>query len=144
MMSSMSPGSPGVKASAAKWSAAAVLAVAAGALLWLAASGAAEDGPSGASGAAGSNGVLIVTGPAVTGAPGLYLVDTRSQTMCVYQWVQARNKPQGMMELRLMAARNYGFDLQLDDYNNDKETSPGEVRKLVEQQRRLRSSTQPN
>jgi hypothetical protein len=140
MMSSLSPDGPGAKASAAKWSVAAGLAVAACALLWQVAGGAAQDART----PAPSSGVMIVTGPAGGGAPGVYLVDTKNSTMCVYQWVQSRNKPQGMMELRLMAARNYGFDLQLDDYNNDKETSPGEVKKLVEQQRRMGSSTQPN
>jgi hypothetical protein len=43
-----------------------------------------------------------------------------------------------------MAARYYGFDLQLEDYNNEPNMTPADVRRLVEQQRRLSASTQPN
>jgi hypothetical protein len=134
---------PGPRASAARWSVAAALAVAAGGLFWLAGAGDAQDARTNSASSAGS-GVLMVAGQVTGGSYGLYLVDTKSSTICVYEWVQAKNKPQGMAELRLLAARNYAFDLQLDDYNNEKQTSPGEIRKLVEQQRRLNSATQPN
>jgi hypothetical protein len=121
---------------AAKWSVAAALAVTAAALLWLSGASAADDPHTGV--AASSNGVLLVAGQVASDSYGLYLVDTQSHTICVYQWVPANRK------MRLIAARNYGFDLQLDDYNNEKETSPAEIRKLVEQQRRLGGTTRPN
>jgi hypothetical protein len=124
-------------ASAAKWCVAAALAVAAGALLWFAGAGAAQDARPAAGSAEGQS-VLLVAGQVTSDSYGLYLVDTRSRTMCVYQWQPASRK------MRLMSARFYGYDLQLDDYNNEKETAPAEIRKLVEQQRRLGASTQPN
>ena len=137
----MSPGGPGPKALAAKWSAAALLALAAGVLLWMGGSGAAQDSvpaPGAKAASAGGGNLLVVAGQVTRDSYGLYLVDTKSTTMAIYQWVPSSSK------LRLMAARNYGFDLQLDDYNNETDTKPAEIRKLVEQQRRMSSSTQPN
>jgi hypothetical protein len=46
--------------------------------------------------------------------------------------------------MRLMSARHYGFDLQLEDYNNEQDTSPAAIRTLVEKQRRLGAATQPD
>jgi hypothetical protein len=128
---------PGPAASAAKWSLAVALAAAAGALLWLAGAGAAQDARASAASAEGSN-VVIVAGQVTGDSYGLYLVDTRSRTMCVYQWQPNTRK------LGLLAARYYGFDLQLDDYNNEPNMAPSNVRMLVEKQRRLSAATQPN
>jgi uncharacterized protein (TIGR00251 family) len=83
-------------------------------------------------------GILVVAGQVTSDSYGLYLVDTKSTTMAVYQWVPRTGK------LRLMAARYYGFDLQLNDYNNEKETSPSEIQGLVKQQRPIGAATQPN
>ena len=133
----MGPVSPGRKALAAKWSLAAALAVAAGTLFWFAGSGGADDARAGSSAGPGG-GLLVVAGQVTSDSYGLYLVDTKNSTMCVYQWIPQTRK------LRLMAARNYGFDLQLDDYNNEKETSPAEIKRLVEQQRRMDGNTRSN
>ncbi len=64
---------------------------------------------------------------------GLYLVNTRSGTMALYEW-----QPKGR-KLRLLAARNYTFDLQLDNFNT--EPAPQEIKKLVEENRRLGSES---
>jgi len=66
---------------------------------------------------------------------GIFLVDSASGTMAVYEWVPDR--AQGR-KLHLVAARNFTFDLQLDDYNNS-EPLPRDVRALVQQQHRLGS-----
>ena len=127
---------PGRMLPAAKWSVAGALAVSAAGLLWLAGASAA-DSDLHAAPASSAGGVLLVAGQVTSDSYGLYLVDTQSRTICVYQWIPATRK------MRLMAARNYGFDLQLDDYNNEKDTSPAEIRKLVEQQRRLGAPAMP-
>ena len=56
-------------------------------------------------------------------------MDLEYGTICVYEWVPQTRK------LRLMAARTYLFDRQLDEYNT--ELSPKEIKKLVAQQQRL-------
>ena len=134
---------PGRKALAAKWSAAALLALAAGVLLWLVGSGAAQEGGPAAPGAAraassAGGGILVVAGQVTSDSYGLYLVDYQSSTICVYEYLP------GDRRLRLMAARNYGYDLQLEDYNNEQDTAPARIRELVRQQRPIGAATQPN
>lgn len=73
--------------------------------------------------------VLVMTGQISPDTFGCYLVDTTSGTMCLYEWVP------GTRQLRLMSARNYTFDLKLDEYNTT--PSPGEIKKLVSTSRRL-------
>jgi hypothetical protein len=80
----------------------------------------------------GGGDVLVVGGQITKDSYGLYLVDTKRQALCVYQWLP------GTRKLRLMAARNFNYDVQLDQYNADKPT-PGEVKSLVEQNKRLGS-----
>ncbi len=78
----------------------------------------------------GGGDVLVVGGQITKDSYGLYLVDTRKQALAVYQWLP------GSRKLRLMAARTFKFDVQLDEYNADKPT-PSEVKLLVEQSKRL-------
>ena len=78
--------------------------------------------------AAPSN-VMAVTGQITRDSYGIYLVDLNNQTLCVYQYVSPQKK------LRLLAARTFAFDSQLDDYNT--EPSPREIRALVRQHPRL-------
>lgn len=77
--------------------------------------------------------IFAVAGEVTQGVYGLYLVDQENGTIGMYQWVPATRK------FRLMAARNYRFDLQLDEYNT--EPSPREIQNLVIQHRRLESAT---
>lgn len=79
--------------------------------------------------------LLAVAGQITSDTYGIYLLDRTSGTMCVYQWLPSARK------LRLMAARNYTFDLQLDEYNT--EPLPRDIKKLVEQHRRLGGTTPP-
>jgi len=78
----------------------------------------------------GGGDVLVVGGQITKDSYGLYLVDVKRQALSVYQWLPASRK------LRLMAARTFKYDVQLDDYNADKPT-PSEVKRLVEQNKRL-------
>ena len=78
----------------------------------------------------GGNDMLVVGGQITKDSYGLYLVDMKKQSLCVYQWLPSTRK------LRLMAARTFKFDVQLDEYNADKPT-PSDVKRLVEQNKRL-------
>jgi len=75
-------------------------------------------------GAAGKDEVFVVAGQVTSDTYGLYLVDVAKRRICVYQWLP------GTRKLRLMAVRNYTFDLRLDEYNTEK--LPREIKKLVE------------
>ena len=78
-------------------------------------------------------GVMAVAGQVTRDGYGLYLLDLRNQTIAVYQYVpNART-------LRLLAARNFAFDVQLDEFNT--EPSPRDIRDLVESARRLTDET---
>jgi len=78
----------------------------------------------------GGGDTLVVGGQITKDSYGLYLVDTKRQALCIYQWLP------GTRKLRLMAARTYKFDVQLDEYNADKPL-PCQVKRLVEQNKRL-------
>jgi hypothetical protein len=80
-------------------------------------------------GTAGNDSVLVVAGQVTRDTYGLYLVDLEQRTICVYQWMS------GSRKLRLLAARTYAFDRELDEYNT--EPSPQEIKELVERARRL-------
>ncbi len=82
-----------------------------------------------------SGSLLAVTGKISRDQYGLYLLDLESRTICVYQWLSNSRK------LRLVAARNYTYDRQLDNYNT--EPPPREIRDLVEKARRLEQNNTP-
>lgn len=77
--------------------------------------------------------ILAVAGKITSDTYGLYLIDRESGIITVYQWIAGRPG-----KLKLAAARNCSFDLELDEYNT--EPSPSEIKSLVRQGRRLRSS----
>ncbi len=114
-----------------RWSLVVLLAVIAVSLLvTLGLSAASAEGGSVSSG--GKDDVFVVAGQISRETYGLYLVDYKNSTICIYQYLPKTRK------LRLMAARTYRFDVQLDEYNADNPL-PREVKKLVQQQRRLRT-----
>jgi hypothetical protein len=79
------------------------------------------------------SGEIIAVAGKVTGESyGLYLLDLRHGTISVYQYLASKRT------LRLMAVRNYTFDVQLDEYNT--EPPPREIKKLVQQSKRLRET----
>jgi hypothetical protein len=85
--------------------------------------------PAAGASAESSQGMLAVAGQITPDTHGIFIVDPQNSTMCVYEWVASERK------LRLMAARNFAYDRQLDDYNTL--PSPREIRTLVEQNRRI-------
>jgi len=83
-------------------------------------------------GAAGG-GVFAIAGQITRDTYGLYLVDARQGTICVYQYLSAKRT------LRLLAARTFVYDRQLDSYNT--EPKPADIAKMVAEARRLRTAT---
>jgi hypothetical protein len=84
----------------------------------------------------GSSGrVVAVSGQLTRDVYGMFLIDAKNNTMAVYRYLPGNNK------LQLVAARNFTYDLQLDDYNTL--VSPREVKKIVDQQKRL-TDVDPN
>lgn len=79
--------------------------------------------------------ILLASGQVASDTYAIFLVDMANGSLGVYQWVPSNRK------LRLMAVRNYIFDLQLDEYNT--EPLPREIRDLVRQHRRLDETTPP-
>ena len=77
---------------------------------------------------ADSNGSMIaVTGTDMTGAMVLYVIDTETKHLAVYQASAGAKSSQG---IRLVAARRIGLDLELDGYNDRSEHSYKELREL--------------
>ena len=81
----------------------------------------------------GKDNVFAMAGQLSKDNYGIFLVDSGNSTMAIYEWVPDR--VQGRM-LRLVATRNFAFDLQLDDYNNAAKT-PREIKEIAEKQKRL-------
>ena len=73
--------------------------------------------------------VFAIAGQVTKDTYGLYLVDMENGTICVYQFLDSGR-------LRLMAARTFIYDCQLDSYNT--EPLPQDVAKLVTKARRLK------
>jgi hypothetical protein len=124
-------GSRSDRAALAKWLSVALLAVIAGCLL---AQATAFVAPAEAQVPPATQGrFFAVAGQVTADSYGLYLVDTDTATVSVYQYLPNTKK------LRLMAVRNVSYDLQLEEYNT--EPSPREMKKLVEEQRRPQAAT---
>lgn len=75
--------------------------------------------------------VFAIAGQLTRDTYGLYLVDVPNSTICVYQYLPIDRR------FRLMAARTFLYDRQLDSYNSDSPT-PAEVRDLVAEARRVK------
>ena len=82
--------------------------------------------------ATGQSELFAVAGQLARDTYGLYLVDQRNGTICVYQFSGDQRK---VPKLRFVAARTFIYDRQLDSYNT--EPPPKDVAKLVAEARRL-------
>jgi len=118
-------GSPG------RWAIVVVLAFVAGALAaGLLLTGPVATGQTAASPRGG--GVVVVPGQITKDSFGVYLVDLGSGTICMYQYVGRERS------LRLLAARTFIYDVQLDSYNTT--PLPKDIQKMVAEARRLKST----
>jgi len=84
-------------------------------------------------GAAAANGFLAVSGSYGIGTSVLYLVDTNSRQMAVYE---ARGGAAGMRRLVLVGARRIDLDLQLEEYNDKSEYSHSDLQQLFDRRNR--------
>jgi|RhiMethySRZTD1v2_1073278.scaffolds.fasta_scaffold339967_2 hypothetical protein len=76
-------------------------------------------------GTADSNGSMIaVTGIDLTGSSILYLIDTKSKHLAIYQATGGAESSQGV---KLVGARRIDLDLQLDGFNDKSEYSVREL-----------------
>jgi hypothetical protein len=111
-----------------QWLAAGLLAVVAAGLGIEAAWG--EGAEPAAEASVGQSGQIIaVAGKITPETHGLYLIDLKNGTVSVYQYLSGSHK------LRLMASRNYTFDVQLDEYNTEPPVK--DIRKLVQEHKRV-------
>ena len=69
-----------------------------------------------------NNRMIAVTGMDVTGQSVLYLVDTESKQLAVYQASGGASSTQGV---KLVGARNIGLDLLLDGFNDKTSDNQG-------------------
>ncbi len=83
-------------------------------------------GLGGGAAADSNNRMIAVTGSDITGASVLYLVDTQSMRLAVYQ---ARGGGDKMQEVKLVGARRIDLDLSLHGFNDASEFSYEELRK---------------
>ncbi len=123
-----------------RWLVVAALGVAAGLLAGQLASSdaSAQVSDSGVS-SGGSGNIFAVAGQITHDNYGLYLVDLKHSTICVYQFLPGNDR-----RLKLMAARTYLYDTQLDEYNT--EPSPQQIKNDLSRARPLKEvpATRPN
>ena len=88
-------------------------------------------GDAGQSGSA--NGFIAVTGSYGVGTSVLYVLDTVTKQLAVYE---ARGGSAGSRRLYLVGARKIDLDLQLQGYNDESEYEYSELKQLFERNRR--------
>ena len=84
-----------------------------------------EDG----GGSSANNGFIAVTGSYGIGTSVLYLIDTNSQQLAVYE---ARGGSAGQRRVVLVGARRIDLDLQLPSYNDRSEYEYDDLKKLFD------------
>ena len=73
----------------------------------------------------GADGVFAIEAHLSNDVYGLYLIDTKNQTILLYKYGGTRGRG-----LSLLSARSFRYDRQLLDFNSGK-PSPQDVRKLI-------------
>jgi hypothetical protein len=80
----------------------------------------------------GARGVYAITGQLAENRYGLFMMDVDSGNIWCYEYLP------GTRKLMLVAARTYRYDRYLEDYNNDKQTSPEQVQLMLRGQNRIK------
>ncbi len=84
-----------------------------------------------------ANGFLAVTGSYGVGTSVLYLVDTETRQLAVYE---ARGGSPSMRRIMLVAARRIDLDLQLESYNDASEYDYPTLKRMFENRRAERTA----
>jgi len=82
--------------------------------------------------AVGGRGVYAFTGQIAENRHGLFMMDVDAGTIWCYEYVPATRK------LVLVAARTFRYDRYLEDFNNEEQTSPGQIQARLRDQSRIR------
>lgn len=81
---------------------------------------------------AGARGIFAFTGQIDVNRYGLFMMDVDTRNVWCYEYLPNTRR------LRLVFARSFDFDRYLESHNLDPDTTPEMIRKLVEQQRKIR------
>lgn len=82
--------------------------------------------------AAGTKGIYAFTGQIAENRYGLFMMDVDAGTIWCYEYLPATRK------LMLVAARTFRYDRYLEDFNNDRQTSPEQVQAMLRDESRIR------
>jgi len=93
-----------------------------------------NDGP-----ATAANGILAVTGSYGIGTSVLYVIDTRSRQLSVYE---ARGGSEGSRRVVHVGSRRIDLDLQLESFNDESKYSPSDLAKLFGRRPKAKGSPQ--
>jgi hypothetical protein len=85
---------------------------------------------------AGARGIFAFTGQIDQNRYGLFMLDVDTRNVWCYEYLPSTRK------VRLVFTRSFDFDRYLEDYNNDKDTTPAMIRKMLEEQRRIKDRQQ--
>jgi hypothetical protein len=80
----------------------------------------------------GARGIYAFTGQLAENRYGLFMMDVDAGNIWCYEYLP------GTRKLLLVAARTYRYDRYLEDYSNDKQTSPDAVQKLLRDQNSIK------
>ena len=93
-----------------------------------------------AGGASSANGILAVTGSYGVGTSVLYVIDTETKQLAVYE---GRGGSRSMRRLTLIGARRIDLDLQLRGYNDESEYQYTELEKMFSSRRQPPTQADP-
>jgi len=85
---------------------------------------------------AGARGIFAFTGQLDVNRYGLFMMDVDTRNVWCYEYLP------GTRKARLVFARSFDYDRYLEDYNLDRDTAPEVVKKLLDEQRRIKDRNQ--
>ena len=81
---------------------------------------------------AGARGIFAFTGQIDVNRYGLFMMDVDTRNVWCYEYLPNTRR------LRLVFARSFDYDRYLEDHNLDPDTKPEMIKKIVEQQRKIK------
>lgn len=81
---------------------------------------------------AGARGIFAFTGQIDVNRYGLFMMDVDTRNVWCYEYLPNTRKA------KLVFARSFDYDRYLEDYNNDKDSTPDMIRKMLEEHRKIK------
>jgi hypothetical protein len=81
---------------------------------------------------AGARGIFAFTGQIDANRYGLFMMDVDTRNVWCYEYLPNTRKA------KLVFARSFDYDRYLEDYNNDKDTTPDMICRLLEERRKIK------